>query len=104
LELGAQRALARHPQPVGHDHVGGAAAQRDLARLRARQFQGLDGQAGLLVEAVRADHVELPGDRTHFLDGQPHRAGQSMPWRKTRHDDDEHATDGRTARRAFDMA
>src|SRR3989442_1165030 len=58
------------PQPVGQDDIRGAAAQRDLARLRARELDGLDREVRLFVETVDAHHVELPGESPGFLDRQ----------------------------------
>ncbi len=43
-QLGAELALARHPQPVRDHHVGAAAAQRDLAGLGAGEFGDLQRQ------------------------------------------------------------
>ena len=68
-------ALARYPQPVGHHNVGIAGAQRDLACLGARQFENLNCKIGLLVEAVRADHGEFPGERSGLLHRNAHSLG-----------------------------
>ena len=46
----AASALARHPQPVRDDNVGGAALKRDLAGLGRGEFGDFEIKPGLLVE------------------------------------------------------
>ena len=72
----AQRPLARHPGPIRHDDVGRAGAQRNLAGLGTCELDRLDIQLGLLVEAVRLDDVELPGQRPGFLRHQANAIGR----------------------------
>ena len=71
----AERALARHPQPVRQDDIGGAAFQRDLAGLGAGQFGGLEIETGLLIEAVGFDDLKLPRQRAGFLHRDPDAIG-----------------------------
>ena len=70
-EFGAKPAFPRHPQPVGDDDVGGAAAQRDLAGLRTGKLINLERKVRLLVEAVSADHRKFPGECSGFLHCKP---------------------------------
>ena len=79
-ELGAERALARHPEPVRHHDVGIAGAQRDLAGLGACKLGDLERQVGLLVEPGGADRRELPGEGSGLL----HRKADGLraAWRR----------------------
>ena len=66
-QLGAELAFARHPQPVRDHDVGIAGAQRDLAGLGARELDHLDREISLLVEPVRADDGQFPGEGSGLL-------------------------------------
>src|SRR5579883_225033 len=66
-EPAAERALARYPEPVGHDHVDRAAAQRDSAGFRRGEVAYADVEAGLPVEVLGTNDRELPGKRAGLL-------------------------------------
>ena len=67
-EVGAARALARHPQPIGGDDVDRAALQAHGRRLRARERDHFELDALGLVEAVLLDGVERPAHGAEFED------------------------------------
>ena len=63
----AERAFARDPEPVRQHEVRGTALERDLAGLGAGEFGYVDIEIGLLVEAVSADDLQLPRQRSGLL-------------------------------------
>ena len=71
-QSGAKPAFARYPQPVGDDDIGAAGAKRDLACLGAREFENLNREVCLLVEAMGADHRQFPGEGSALLHCNAH--------------------------------
>ena len=47
-------ALARHPQPIGDDDIGGAALNGDLGGVGVGELGDLELELGLLIEPERA--------------------------------------------------
>ena len=81
-KLVAERSFARHPKPVLDDHVGGAALERDLARLGGGKLGRLDVQIRRLVEPARLDHARSP--RTPFRSSGSQCAAGRRLRRRTR--------------------
>jgi hypothetical protein len=71
----AETALARNPQPIRDNDVGGATAQCNDRRVERRDIDDLQVEIGLSVEPLRADDADFPRKRAGLLHGDPQLVG-----------------------------